>query len=171
MLTAKRLQDILRKFSAIGSKPTLESFPGLEDCILWMRFLLAIGFGMYLGPTAGALGFMYGLNIITFLPILYCQLLLLADLDSFKNLHFVGVPNALAMMLLVWIFGFTRQYSAEELKLASAVVLQQILPPQDPHDSSNGVSTTAPPVDLISTETAMPTGEHVSMTSASDAEF
>lgn len=171
MLSAKRFQDILRKFATIGSKPTFDSFPELEDCIIWLRFVLAVSYGIYLGPNSGALGCIYGLNIITFIPILYCQVLLLADMDSYKNLHFVGLPNALAMMMLTWIFGFTRHYSAEELKLASAVVIQQyVVAQQDPED---GV-VVVPNLDSISVETIQLPEETASIATpgvADDTEF
>jgi hypothetical protein len=136
MLTLKRFNIILQKLAAIGSKPTPESFPELEDCIVWLRFVLAIGYGTYLGSTPGALACLFGLNVITFIPILYCQMILLADMDAYKNLHFAGVLNALAMMILTWIFGFTRHFSADELKMASIVVLQQIVANADPDDAS-----------------------------------
>ncbi|KAI2493410.1 hypothetical protein MHU86_21109 [Fragilaria crotonensis] len=134
MLTLKRFQQILRKFAAVGSKPTPESFPELEDCIVWLRFIIAIAYGTYLGSTPGALACILGLNVITFIPVLYCQMILLADMDEYKNLHFAGVLNALAMMILTWIFGFTRHFSADELKMASMVVMQQIVVNQDPDD-------------------------------------
>ncbi|KAI2497156.1 hypothetical protein MHU86_17359 [Fragilaria crotonensis] len=134
MLTLKRFQHILRKFAAVGSKPTPESFPELEDCIVWLRFIIAIAYGTYLGSTPGALACILGLNVITFIPVLYCQMILLADMDEYKNLHFAGVLNALAMMILTWIFGFTRHFSADELKMASMVVMQQIVVNQDPDD-------------------------------------
>ena len=135
MLTLKRVREILRKFAWIGSKPTPESFPELIDCIIGLRLILAISYGLYLGPTVGAVHALFGLNIVTFLPILYCQLILLADMDAFKNIHFVGVPNALALLILVWILGYTRHFSEQELKLAASVVLQHVVAKQDPDDA------------------------------------
>ena len=134
MLTLKRVREILHKFASIGSKPTPESFPELIDCVIWLRFLLAVSYGLYLGSTVGAVHVLFGLNLVTFLPILYCQLILVADMDAFKSIHFAGVPNALALLILMWTLGFTRHFSEQELKLAASVVLQQVVAKQDPDD-------------------------------------
>jgi hypothetical protein len=130
----KRAQEILKKCTALASKPNAETFPELVDCIVWLRFGLAIAYGLYLGPKIGAIKLLFGLNVVTFVPIMYCQLLLLADMDSYQSLHFAGVPNALGMLLLVWVFACTLHYTEDEMKLAAALVLQQVVARQDPDD-------------------------------------
>ena len=126
MRSMKHFPEILGKLVAVGSKPTPESFPELLDCVIWIRFFLASSFGLYLGLTAAAGGayLVYGLNIITFIPILYCQMILLTDMDSYKDLLFAGVFNAMGMLLLTWIFGYSQFFSSEELKVAAALFLQ-----------------------------------------------
>jgi hypothetical protein len=61
---------------------------------------------------------------------MYCQLLLLADMDSYTeptSLHFVGVVQAVGIVMLVWIFGFTQAHAAEEAKLVAAMIVQQVV--------------------------------------------
>jgi hypothetical protein len=139
MLKAKRLSDILKKFTTIGSKPKPDSFPELVDCVIWLRFGIAMMFGLYLGSSTitGGVNCIFGLNLITFIPIFYCQFLLLADMDAYKSsLYFSGVPNAFALFLLIWITFFTWHYSDDETKVvtSSAVILPSITPRIDPDD-------------------------------------
>ena len=57
------------------------------------------------------------------LPTVYVSAFLGADPDKFKQgLTFVGVPNAMATCLLVWIVVFTHQHEEEESAFARAVV-------------------------------------------------
>jgi hypothetical protein len=139
MIRTKRFGDILKKFTAIGSKPTPDSFPELVDCMIWLRFGIALAFGLYLGSITmtGGVYCIFGLNLITFIPIFYCQFLLVADMDAYKSsLYFAGVPNAFALFLLIWILCFTWQYSDEETKVATsaAVILPSLIPRIDPDD-------------------------------------
>ena len=60
---------------------------------------------------------------------------------------------------------------SEELQMASAVVIQQFMPQQQDPDDNNGGMSTKTSVDSISAKTAMPSGETISMTAASDYEF
>lgn len=78
-----------------------------------------------MSQTKGFVGFVFAMNMVCFLPILYCQLLLVADMDSYKNLFFAGVPNSMALCVLIWIYCFSMQFSEEEAKLAAAMVIQQ----------------------------------------------
>ena len=41
----------------------------------------------------------------------------MANVDSYKNLRFVGVINGVAIMLLIWITFFTWAHSEEEISL------------------------------------------------------
>ncbi len=99
---------LISKFLAVGSKPTAESFPELPYMIVWFRALLGLAFGIALGGTRGGVKFVFGLNIITFIPILYAKVILVADMESYKqDLQFKGVLNALALAMLVWIYCYT----------------------------------------------------------------
>jgi hypothetical protein len=70
----------------------------------------------------GTIGLIFGLNVITFLPIMYLNLYLNAQTDSYKGLNFVGVPNALALMMLVWIIFFTMAHEEEEIAFGNAFI-------------------------------------------------
>ena len=63
----------------------------------------------------GTIGLIFGLNVIAFLPIIYLNLYLNANIESYKGLNFVGVQNALALMMLVWIIFFTMIHEEEEI--------------------------------------------------------
>lgn len=67
--------SILQKFFALNSKPTKETFPELPNMVIWMRFVLAACYGFWLGAGTqrGGVGILFGLNFVTFVPILYCN--------------------------------------------------------------------------------------------------
>ena len=55
--------------------------------------------------------------------------------------------------------------------MASAVVIQQFMPQQQDPDDNNGGMSTKTTADSISAETAMPSGETISIIAASGSEF
>uniref|UniRef100_A0A7S4M719 Uncharacterized protein n=1 Tax=Odontella aurita TaxID=265563 RepID=A0A7S4M719_9STRA len=118
----------MRKFNklfAMGSKPNSSTFPELPDMVILLRMCLAFFYGISLGfrDRGGGVGVIFGLNLITFIPIIYLTQFLDADTDSYKSINFAGVPNALALMILVWLYFFTLAHEEEENALRSAVVL------------------------------------------------
>lgn len=124
----KSPQAILNQFFNAGSKPTPQSFPELPQCVIWMRCFCAILYGVYLGVNdrMGAINMIFGMNIVAFFPVFYCQWVLLADGDVWENkLVFAGIPNAAGMMLLVWIFVFSQAHESEEVKFMAKMVIQQ----------------------------------------------
>mmetsp|Transcript_27725 Transcript_27725/g.41957 ORF Transcript_27725/g.41957 Transcript_27725/m.41957 type:complete len:164 (-) Transcript_27725:285-776(-) len=130
---------LLSKFFSIGSKPSPETFPELPTCVLWLRFVLAIVFALYLTTSlrAGAVSILFGLNVVTFVPLLFCKILLLADMDAWENkLTFTGVPNAVGLLLLVWVYCFTRQHAEEEAKFITTIIAQQVMKQVDKSDGS-----------------------------------
>ena len=44
-----------------------------------------------------------------------------AKVDTFQSLNFVGVPNAFALMLLIWIAIFTLRHEEAEALLAKVI--------------------------------------------------
>jgi hypothetical protein len=115
-----KIKAILSKFFDVGSKPNLETFPELPQVVIWLRAILGLAFGAYMGLVAkkGAVGLILGLNVITFIPTIYCKTMLLADVESYgMSLQFGGVTNALALGVLVWIYGYTWRHSDAESKL------------------------------------------------------
>mmetsp|Transcript_25784 Transcript_25784/g.39610 ORF Transcript_25784/g.39610 Transcript_25784/m.39610 type:complete len:158 (-) Transcript_25784:79-552(-) len=117
--------SLFNKLAAWNSKPTYATFPELQDVIIWLRMFLAIFYGLHLGfsQTKGGVGVLFGLNVVTFLPVLYCNTYLAADTESYPNLTFAGVPNALALLLLIWIYLYTSEYADDESQLASAFAM------------------------------------------------
>eukprot|EP00545_Synedropsis_sp_CCMP1620_P001670 CAMPEP_0119016814 /NCGR_PEP_ID=MMETSP1176-20130426/14511_1 /TAXON_ID=265551 /ORGANISM="Synedropsis recta cf, Strain CCMP1620" /LENGTH=106 /DNA_ID=CAMNT_0006970357 /DNA_START=231 /DNA_END=551 /DNA_ORIENTATION=+ len=63
---------------------------------------------------------------------MYCQLMLVADMDSYtdQSLHFVGVAQSIGLLMLVWLFGFTQVHAPEEAKLVAAMIVQQVVQQQ-----------------------------------------
>ena len=119
----EKQQKMLGQFLSFGSKPTAESFPELPECITWMRFVLAVNYGIYMGLTVvnnekGAIPLLMGLNFVAFSPLLYTMVVLQADSDSYQGkLLFAGLPNAMALVLLIWIYYYTLIHEEEEATL------------------------------------------------------
>lgn len=66
---------------------------------------------------------MMGINVITFIPVLYMKFYLNADMNSYKkNFTFIGCMNAFAVMLLVWILFFTMLHEDEEKTLSDGLL-------------------------------------------------
>lgn len=104
---------------------------------MWVRGFLAILYGLYLGntDTMGAVNLLFGLNLVAFIPIMYCQFLLNADGETWENrLIFVGIPNAAGLLLLVWIFVYSQTHADEEAQFMSKMVLYEVSKRQDPPD-------------------------------------
>eukprot|EP01083_Nonionella_stella_P160886 526284_1 len=102
------------------SKPDATTVPELPTIITWVRFLVGGCYGVSLGlrnETNGMRGVLYGLNLIAFSPMLWFNYYLQANINSYKSLNFVGVANAFAFMLLIWITIFTIKHEEEEISL------------------------------------------------------
>ena len=74
-MSDKKEGSPLKKFFAMGSGPTLETFPELVDIVVWSRFVLAIIYGGMLarGNQSGAKVLLFALNFVAFMPMLYCS--------------------------------------------------------------------------------------------------
>jgi len=130
----QRLVTVFRKAVAFQSHPTEETFPELPDVLIWFRFSLAVAYGLYLGLSGvrSSVYILQALNLITFVPVLYCRLYLgISDFagasssssSSFgSQIGFAGTANALALTLLIWIYFFTAQHEDDERKLTSLLV-------------------------------------------------
>mmetsp|Transcript_15429 Transcript_15429/g.22602 ORF Transcript_15429/g.22602 Transcript_15429/m.22602 type:complete len:157 (-) Transcript_15429:158-628(-) len=119
-----------KKFTAYNSSPTVATYPELPENITILRLFLGLAYGISLGfressndvTLKGAMGVIFGLNVITFLPIIYMNFYLNAATDTYKHLNFAGVQNALAVMMLLWIICFTMIHEGMENELKSALV-------------------------------------------------
>lgn len=59
--------------------------------------------------------------MITFLPMFWFNSYLGANVDSYKSLNFVGVMNAFAFMVLVWVVIFTWEHGEEEESMGRVI--------------------------------------------------
>ena len=115
----------IKKSAALASQPTEETFPELPEVLIWIRFALATVYGAFLGHKGirGGIMVMQTLNLVVFVPVLYCRLYLGCPPGAFSTqIIFSGTPNALALALLIWIYCFTAQHADEEAKLAVFLV-------------------------------------------------
>ena len=112
--------SVLKKALKFASKPDASTFPELLTVVTWLRIIIGAIYGVSLGirnENRGLVGLTLGLNVIAFAPMLYFNGFLMAKIDSYKNLRFVGVVNGLAIMLLIWITFFTWAHSEEEMSM------------------------------------------------------
>mmetsp|Transcript_16334 Transcript_16334/g.19960 ORF Transcript_16334/g.19960 Transcript_16334/m.19960 type:complete len:156 (+) Transcript_16334:160-627(+) len=111
-----------KKFTAFNSSPTASSYPDLPQSITYLRLFLGLAYGISLGfrenipgtHLNGSIGIIFGLNVVTFLPILYMSFYLNVDTDTYKGLNFAGTFNGMAVMTLVWVIFFTMLHEEEE---------------------------------------------------------
>lgn len=122
--TVDRVKGIVKKFLSPNSKPTMETFPELVDCIIWLRFALAVFFGFYAGNQAkngGGGNLLVALNFIAFPPAVYCQTFLAADQESYgTKLYFSGLFQGLALAVIIWIYFYTAFHDQEEAAFVEA---------------------------------------------------
>lgn len=121
----KSFLTLMSKFFAVNSQPTRETFPELPEIIVWVRFALAVVHGIWLGVTKNRIGgvnVLVGTNLVTFVPMLYCNLMLGVDHDKYDNkIFFAGVVNSLALLILIWTYLYTLEHESDEKILASAL--------------------------------------------------
>lgn len=131
-----KVKEIIKKFFSPGSKPTMETFPELVECMVWLRFVLAVSFGIWVSTQSDAkagANILLALNFISFPPILYCKHILQADEDSFgSKLYFAGIVQALALTILIWVYFYTESHAREEAVFVS--VFSKLLAAQQEDD-------------------------------------
>jgi hypothetical protein len=128
-IDVQQLLIVLKKSIAVNSKPTEDTFPELPTVLIWIRFVLAVTYGTLLGirNVRGAIMILNAINILTFLPIMYCRFYLRTDADQFRSsLLFSGVVPSIALTLLIWIYFYTQHHEAEAAKLSSMLLLSAI---------------------------------------------
>ena len=126
ILDVPKIKAVLKKAAAVNSKPTEETFPELPTVVVWLRFFLAAAYGTFLGINGAKGGYMVVqiLNLIAFIPVMYCRLYLGTDSEAFgSQLLFVGLMPALALTMLIWIYFFTALHEESGGKLASLLIL------------------------------------------------
>jgi hypothetical protein len=131
-----RLRELLKKAVAVNSQPTEDSFPELPDILFWLRAMIGVAYGYYLGHIKARNGVMllHTLNLIGMIPILYCRFYLGTQPDQYGGLKLFwsGLVPGIALCLLVWIYVFTATHEREEELLNSLLVVKD--------DASSGAS-------------------------------
>mmetsp|Transcript_622 Transcript_622/g.974 ORF Transcript_622/g.974 Transcript_622/m.974 type:complete len:146 (+) Transcript_622:40-477(+) len=126
--------SVLKKACKFASRPDASTFPELITLVTWLRIIIGAMYGVSLGirnENRGLVGLTLGLNVIAFAPMLYFNGYLMANVDSYKNLRFVGVVNGLAIMLLIWITFFTWAHSEEEISMQKVLTDAMIAASED----------------------------------------
>ena len=84
--------------------------------------------------AAEGAGMLMGINLITFLPYIFCGTYLGADIDSYgSQVLTAGTVNALALLLLIWILFYTAEHESEEnaivaaLKAAAPIITEDLV--------------------------------------------
>ena len=141
---SNREKSILEKFLSPNSKPTMESFPELPDCVVWLRFVMGVCYGTWLvinpSKLVGGANILLGVNLVTFVPVLYCQAYLGANQESYgTSLVFGGVIQSAAVILLIWIYFYTESHPEDVAIFASAMSKVMSSPgPNDLDDTGGG---------------------------------
>ncbi len=105
-----------------NSKPDVMTCPSLPEYMIWFRLVIGAAYGLSLGLRGqmGGVGLLFGLNAITFIPLLYVKFYLGANIESYQqSISLAGIPNAIALMLLLWIILFTMEHTHDEAALTS----------------------------------------------------
>jgi hypothetical protein len=116
---------VLKKFASINSQPTEETFPELPNCLIWVRCFVAIVYGSVLGSrnVRGGLMVLNAINLLCFLPIMYCRFFLGTGAEEFRMaLLFSGILPSIALFLLVWIYFYTEHHELAAEKLATMLL-------------------------------------------------
>jgi hypothetical protein len=139
---------VLKKFFAINSKPTEETFPELPSALIWMRCFIALVYGAVLGTrnVRGGLMVLNSINLLCFLPIMYCRFFLGTGAEEFRMaLLFSGILPSVALFLLVWIYFYTEHHELAAEKLAT-MLLQLPVPGLDNETNADIVDDSLPPI-------------------------
>lgn len=125
MITFAKIRPILKKALSFNLQPTEDSFPELPTVLIWFRFILAVAYGSYVGFNLLASGvvLIQALNLLAFVPTIYCKFFLGVPSDVFATqVVFSGLPNAMALVVLIWVYCFTSAHEREELQLTSLLI-------------------------------------------------
>eukprot|EP00527_Entomoneis_sp_CCMP2396_P009637 CAMPEP_0198136730 /NCGR_PEP_ID=MMETSP1443-20131203/353_1 /TAXON_ID=186043 /ORGANISM="Entomoneis sp., Strain CCMP2396" /LENGTH=156 /DNA_ID=CAMNT_0043798001 /DNA_START=109 /DNA_END=579 /DNA_ORIENTATION=- len=153
MISLAKITPVLKKAITFNIQPTEETFPELPDVLVWFRFVLAIMYGIYVGTNqmTTATMLIQALNLIAFVPTMYAKFYLNISSGVFDTeTVLAGLPNAMALMFLIWIFMFTMAHEKEEGQL-SALLLGAALGQSDGsgvgEETVQTFATTTPPPD------------------------
>lgn len=147
MLDLQKIQPVARKAIAFNSQPTEESFPELPTVLIWIRFLLATAYGCMLGYRSmrSLVMLLHTLNLVAFVPVMYCRMYLRISEDTFPlKIIFSGLFQAVALALLLWIYGFTAANEAHIETLTKLLVNGPVISNTNEADSTGAFSDSEP---------------------------
>ena len=102
------------KFADPFSRPSPETFPELPDCVAIVRILVGFTYGLSLGyrDVVGGFGVMMGCSAVMFLPLIYVEQFLKAQVNAYSaNIAVTGVVYGMASCLLVWIIFYNMNHA------------------------------------------------------------
>ena len=66
---------------------------------------------------------MFAFNTVCFVPLAYTITYLRVDQESYgASLLFTGVPQGMALIMLIWIYMYTQSHEADEMAFANALL-------------------------------------------------
>lgn len=121
-----------------------------------IRAVLALTYGVWIGIQSttslaavstraggGAANLTFAFNIVCFIPLAYTITYLRVDQESYgAKLMFAGVPQGIAVVLLIWIWVYTSSHEADEMVFAAALGKGDIDGNDTPTDGSSYAETT-----------------------------
>lgn len=153
--TIQRWMYLLNKFTTINLNPTEENFHELPTVLLWIRFLLALMFGIFIGQKneRGVSHIVQTINLIIFLPVMYCRMYLNVPSKVFPmQVLFSGTVNAISLTMLIWIYYFTHHNATEKQMLTSMLLNVTSIPSTTGnYGDNNGFSASTNIADMAST--------------------
>eukprot|EP00522_Entomoneis_paludosa_P017584 CAMPEP_0172459922 /NCGR_PEP_ID=MMETSP1065-20121228/34733_1 /TAXON_ID=265537 /ORGANISM="Amphiprora paludosa, Strain CCMP125" /LENGTH=165 /DNA_ID=CAMNT_0013214781 /DNA_START=128 /DNA_END=625 /DNA_ORIENTATION=+ len=157
MFSFEKIKPVVKKAFTFNLNPTEDSFPELPTILIWFRFVLAVGYGLYVGTKLvnNAVVLIQALNLIAFIPTVYCKFFLGVSAEVFPmETIFAGLPNAMALCILIWVYMFTAANEESEAQLTS-LLLSAVAPNLDgsvggeagqAFDGGAAASASTPPV-------------------------
>lgn len=111
-----------------------QEFPELVDYLTWLRATLAFVYGIWIGVSSSQqksramANIILAFNLVCFMPLAYTMTYLRCDQESYgAKLIFAGVPQGLALVLLVWIYLFTESHGQDEAVFAAAIAKSAVI--------------------------------------------
>lgn len=92
---------------------------------IWMRFVVAVAYGAYLGTrnATSPTTLLQAFNLLAFVPVMYARLYLGVDGDAYgMKIVFSGLLNSAALTVLIWITCFTASHETDEMRLRDLLV-------------------------------------------------
>jgi hypothetical protein len=133
----------------------------------WIRAVFALFYGLWIhfgtafsaaasARSVGATHLIFAFNTVCFIPLAYTITYLRVDQESYgAKLLFAGVPQGMALVMLIWIYLYTVSHEADEMAFATAI---GSVSSADDSDGTEG-SSSSPPTDPVQSTTPMEESE------------